>query len=85
MAVMIPLLSYLRELRLEKFEQYLPFLFKSMGISLLSATAADLCRDVGEGAIASKLELLGRCEIAALSLPLLKELLTLAEGLMQFS
>ena len=85
MAVMIPLLSYLKELKLDKFEQYLPFLFKSMGISLLSATAADLCRDVGEGAMASKLELLGRCEIAALSLPLLKELLTLAEGLMEFS
>ena len=85
MAVMIPLLSYLKQLRLEKFEQYLPYLFKSMGISLLSATAADLCRDVGEGAIASKLDLLGRCEIAALSLPLLKELLTLAEGLMKFS
>ncbi len=85
LAVMIPLLTYLKELKLEKFEQYLPYLFKSMGISLLSATAADLCRDVGEGAIASKLELLGRCEIAALSLPLLQELLTLAEALMKFS
>ena len=85
MAVMIPLLSYLKELRMEKFEAYLPYLFKSMGISLLSATAADLCRDVGEGSMASKLELLGRCEIAALGLPLLKELLTLAEELMRFS
>lgn len=85
MAVMIPLLSYLKELRLGTFQEYLPYLFKSMGISLLSATAADLCRDVGEGAIASKLELLGRCEIAALSLPMLKDLLTLAEELMRFS
>lgn len=85
MAAMIPLLSYLKELKLGKFQEYVPYLFKSMGISLLSATAADLCRDVGEGAIASKLELLGRCEIAALSLPLLKDLLNLAEELMRFS
>lgn len=85
MVVMIPILNYLKELRLDKFREYLPYLFKSMGISLLSATAADFCRDAGEGAMASKLELLGRCEIAALSLPLLKDLLTIAEELMEFT
>ena len=85
MAVMIPILTYMNELHLDKFQKYLPYLFKSMGISLLSSTAADLCRDMGEGSIASKLELLGRCEIVALSLPLLKELLTLAEELMSVS
>lgn len=84
-AAMIPLLTYLKELEMGKFDVYLPYLMKSMGISLLSTTAADLCRDSGEGSIANKLELLGKCEIVLLSLPLLKELLTLAQELMKFS
>ena len=84
-AAMIPLLTYLKELEIGKFEVYLPYIMKSMGISLLSTTAADLCRDSGEGSIANKLELLGKCEIVLLSLPLLKELLTLAQELMKFS
>jgi stage III sporulation protein AD len=82
---MIPLLTYLKELEMGKFDVYLPYLMKSMGISLLSTTAADLCRDSGESSIANKLELLGKCEIVLLSLPLLKELLSLAQELMKFS
>jgi stage III sporulation protein AD len=84
-AAMIPLLTYLKELEMGKFNVYLPYLMKSMGISLLSTTAADLCRDSGESSIANKLELLGKCEIVLLSLPLLKELLSLAQELMKFS
>ena len=33
MVVMIPILNYLKELRLDKFREYLPYLLKSMGIS----------------------------------------------------
>ena len=82
---MIPLLTYLQELELGTFSNYLPYLMKSMGISLLSSTASDLCRDSGESAIASKLELLGKCEIIALSIPLLRELLILAQELMRYT
>lgn len=85
LAALIPLMNYLSELELESFGEYLPYLFKSMGISFLCGTAADLCRDCGENAVAVKLELLGKCEIVLLSLPLLRELLTLAVSLMQAS
>lgn len=83
LASLIPLINYLNEMALDGFGDYLPYLFKSMGISFLTATASDLCRDCGENAVAARLELLGKCEIAALSLPLLDELLTLAVSLMQ--
>lgn len=83
LGAMIPLMHYLQELELNAFGDYLPYLFKSMGISILSATTADLCRDCGENAVAGKLELLGKCEIALLSLPLLKQLLSLAVSLME--
>lgn len=82
-STMVPLINYLKELQLEHFGRYLPYLFKSMGIAFLTATAADLCRDCGENAVATKLELLGKCEIVLLSLPLLKELLGIAVSLMQ--
>lgn len=85
LTALIPLLSYLRELELGKFDDYLPYLLKSMGISLISSTAADLCRDCGESSVASKLEMLGKCEIVVLSLPLIRELLTLAGELMRLT
>ena len=44
--------------------------------------SAELCRDAGESAIASKLELVGKAEIIILALPLVRELLGLAGGLM---
>ena len=83
LAAIVPFLSYLQELELGKFNSYLPYLLKSMGIALISSTAADLCRDCGESAVAAKLEMLGKCEIIVLSIPLLRELLTLAEELMR--
>ncbi len=82
LATAIPLMEYIRSLELGGFGEYLPYLFKSMGIALLSSTAADLCKDCGEGSVAAKLELLGKCEIVLLSLPLLRDLLSLAEGMM---
>lgn len=82
-ATLIPIMNYLNELELNSFGEYLPYLFKSMGISFITATASDLCRDCGENAVASRLELLGKCEIALISLPLLQKLMSLAVSLMQ--
>lgn len=82
-AALIPIMNYINEMALDSFGAYLPYLFKSMGISFVTATASDLCRDCGENAVAARVELLGKCEIAALSLPLLDELLSLAVELMQ--
>lgn len=83
LGAMVPLIDYLKTLSLDRFGDYIPYLLKSLGISLLSSTASDLCRDCGENAVAVKLELFGKCEIALLSLPLLKDLLDLAVDLMQ--
>lgn len=81
LATLIPLMNYLKEMELNSFGEYLPYIYKSMGISFLTSTSSDLCRDCGENAVAVKLELLGKCEIALLSLPLLKELMALAISL----
>ena len=52
----------------------LPELFqpivKTVGIALLSRTGSDLCRDAGEGAIASLVEVFGAFGAVVVSLPL---------------
>ena len=44
-------------------------IFKVIGIAYIAQFAADACRDAGEGAIASKVELAGRVLIVATAMP----------------
>jgi stage III sporulation protein AD len=50
-------------------------LLKIFGISALIAFCGDLCRDLGESALANQLELLGRAEVLILLLPTLQRIL----------
>ncbi len=45
-------------------------LFKTLGIALVCRTGAELCRDAGEGAMASVLETVGAVAAVWVSLPL---------------
>ncbi len=74
-----PLIKMLGEmLEGTSFEGYLEALVKALGITLAVQFSSELCRDAGESAIASKLELVGKAELILLCIPLIKELLTLA-------
>ncbi len=61
--------------------EYLVILFKSLGICFLAQFAADSCRDAGESALASKVELAGKISIVILSLPLFESIAKTAVGL----
>lgn len=50
---------------------YLNIIFKILGISYLTSFSAELCKDVGEGALASKVEFSGKILILALSIPII--------------
>lgn len=79
-----PTLKMLKELISgTSFEGYMSTLVKALGITLAVQFSAELCRDAGESAIASKLELVGKAEILLLCLPLINELITLAAGFMK--
>ena len=41
-------------------EEYLHIIFKALGVCLLTQLAADVCRDVGEQALANKAEFAGK-------------------------
>lgn len=64
------------------FEGHLATLTKALGITLAVQFTAEICRDAGEGGLASKLELVGKAQILLLSIPLLRELMTLAGSVM---
>lgn len=60
---------------------FLPVL-KCVGIGLVTRTAADLCRDAGQGAMAGMLETGGAVAALCASLPLLEGLLGLLRALL---
>ena len=61
---------------------YAPTLFKALAIAFITQYAAEICRESGESGAASGVELVGKLEILLLSLPLVGELLQMAEALL---
>ena len=59
-------------------EPYFILLVKVIGVAVVTQLAVDTCRDAGQQAIATKVEIAGRVTILSLSLPLFQELLAAA-------
>lgn len=55
--------------------QFLGLLLKITGIAFLAEFAINLCKDSGEGAIASKIEMGGKVIIVSMSIPIISSLL----------
>lgn len=56
---------------------YLSTLLKIVGIAYIVEFGAEVCKDAGEGAIASKVELAGKVVIIVLAVPIITSLLDL--------
>lgn len=61
--------------------EYGRIVFQAMGICLLTQLSADACRDAGETAMASKVELAAKLLLVGLSLPLLEKIAEMAAAL----
>lgn len=55
--------------------EFLGILFKITGIAFLAEFAVSLCKDLGETAIANKIDLGGKVLIIAISIPIISSLL----------
>lgn len=76
-----PLVSYLAGLsRWEGVGGYAEILLKALGIAVLTQCCSELCRECGETAAATGVELTGKVEILLLCLPLINDLLSIAEN-----
>lgn len=62
--------------------QYIEILLKSLGICFITQIASESCRDAGESAIASKIELAGKLMLVVLALPMFEEIVSIALGFM---
>ena len=58
-------------------------LIKILAIAYLASLAADICRDLGEGALGTRVEWCAKAEILLLCLPKFKELTEYALGLIE--
>ncbi len=57
---------------------YFMIVLKSLGICLITGFISDACRDAGQNTLASRAELVGRCAIFVISVPLLEQILNIA-------
>ena len=62
---------------------YAKILMKSLGVCYLAQLASDSCRDAGETALASKVELAGKISVVLFALPMLQNLATIALGMIK--
>ena len=63
-------------------EELVTIVFKCLGVCILTELASQSCRDAGEGAIASKVELAGKIALLMMSLPLFLRLLEVSSHLL---
>lgn len=71
----MPVLEFTKQLaETYGMSSYLGVMMKALGIALCSKVCADICRDCGETAIATKVEIGGKVGILLLSIPLLQQI-----------
>jgi len=76
--------STIRELFLlaDMDDDYITIIFKGLGICYITQLSCDCCRDCGEGAVASQLEIAGRIAMVVTALPLFRVLIGIVEALL---
>lgn len=63
--------------------KYVETILKGLGIVILTQISADICRDSGEGTLAGHIETVGKLELLLLCIPLIGEILAIAEKLLE--
>lgn len=77
-----PLIEYIGQIWSDQSKLYLTVLFKALGMAFLTHYAAEICRECGEGGMASGVETVGKIEMLILCIPLMEELLHTADQLL---
>lgn len=61
--------------------EYIVIVLKIIGVSYLAGISAELCKDAGENAVASKIELAGKLIILFMSMPIINSLIGVVKGI----
>lgn len=85
-SVILPIVTYLASLfDGDTIGNYGGMVLKALGTAFLVQICADICRDSGEGSLASGVELIGKLEILLLCIPLLEDILGSVREVMAWS
>lgn len=79
-SAVMPLIDELRSLSALSGirSEFIAIAVKAVGICIAVQTAADVCRDAGQSALANKLEMGGKLALLIVSFPLFQEMISLA-------
>ncbi|MBQ9978673.1 MAG: hypothetical protein IJP20_02640 [Clostridia bacterium] len=78
-----PIVKYLKNLAGQALsEEYVEIILKTLAVSYITNLSSEVCKDCGEGNIASGVEMIGKLEILLLSIPLIESILQLAGELL---
>lgn len=84
LALFLPILAYIEDITLNtEIYNYIPTLIKILGIAIISELTSDICIDANENGIAAKVSLFAKAEILVLTLPLIKSLFDMCQGLLK--
>ena len=84
LSIIYPVLSYIEKISTSsEIYKYVPTLMKALGVAFIVEITADICNDAQENTLAERIIFLGKTEILVISLPLLKSLFELSEGLLK--
>ena len=62
--------------------RFFDIVLKIIGVAYIAQLGAELCRDAGENAIASKIELAGKIILLVMAMPIVYSLISLITGLL---
>jgi len=62
--------------------RFFDIVLKIIGVAYIAQLGAELCRDAGESAIASKIELAGKIILLVMAMPIVYSLISLVTGLL---
>ncbi|MBC8531157.1 stage III sporulation protein AD [Gehongia tenuis] len=84
LSMVSPVMDFLKDLaaRANLQSEHLALLFKVVGVAYIAEFASQVCKDAGEGAIASKIEMGGKLVILVLCLPIMGSLFELIVGML---
>ena len=82
LGILYPVLSYIEEIaKNTSIYEYIPTLFKALGVAFMVQSTADACIDAQETSLAERICFFGNAEILLLSLPLIKRLFQICADL----
>ena len=83
LSMISPLVLYLKQIMNHSAAgEYTEIVLKGLGIALLTQCCSNICRECGENGIAGGVEMIGKIELLLLAIPLIEDVLELAEKLL---